>query len=370
MKHGAIGLLAGAAAVAFMTAGASAENVKIVYANYLNPKHTTNPVLVDYFNKVEKDTNGTVKFEYHFASSLLGGKDIPAGVRDGVADAGYFVGPYVPSQMPVDNFIGDFSFLNEDPLVMTGVNNELVLFECPECSDEYSKKFKTKFLATYALTPYVYHCKTEVRTLDDMKGKKVRGISGYAELARAMGAIPVNVNADEAYEALDRGTIDCALHSITSQKSRSYGEAAKFVITESLGGYMGASLFNIRNEKWAQLSKPQRDAIVKHLPELVTRSVFNYIREDEDVLEEYTKKGTKFYKAAPDLAKFIAEFRESYTPKAIKKGHERGVKNPEAIASSIVELRKKWTKLLAEKGRDQATFQQLLWDEIYSKIKT
>jgi TRAP-type C4-dicarboxylate transport system substrate-binding protein len=369
VKQRTIALLAGAAAVAWIGA-AQAETVKIVYANYLNPKHTTNPVLVDFFNNVERDTNGTVKFEYHFASSLLGGKDIPAGVRDGIADAGYFVGPYVPSQMPVDNFIGDFSFLADDTLAMTGVNNELVLFECQECADEYSKKFKTKFLATYALTPYVYHCKTEVRSLEDMKGKKLRGISGFAELARAMGAIPVNVNADEAYEALDRGTIDCALHSITSQKSRSYGEAAKFVITDSLGGYIGASLFNLRNDKWNQLTKAQRDAIVKNLPELVTRAVFNYIREDQEVLEEYTKKGTKFYKADPDLGKFIVEFRENYTPKAIEKGRERGVKNPEAIAEAILRLRAKWVKLLDERGRDPETFQKLLWEEIYSRIKT
>lgn len=369
MKSRLLGLAAGLS-VACAASMASAENVKIVYANYLNPKHTTNPVLVDFFNKVEKDTRGTVKFEYHFASSLLGGKDIPGGVRDGIADSGYFVGAYVPSEMPVDNFIGDFSFLNDDAVIMTGVNNELVLLKCPECADEYEKKFKTKFLATYALTSYVYHCKQEVRTLADMKGKKVRGISGYADLARAMGAVPVNVNADEAYEALDRGVIDCALHSITSQKSRSYGEAAKFVITDSLGGFLGASLFNVRLEKWAQMSKEQRDAIVRNLPELVTRSLFNYIREDEEVLDEYTKKGTKFYKAAPDLGKFIADFRESYTPKAIEKGKQRKVKDPEAIAQAIAELRAKWTKLIAENGRDPATFQKLLWQEIYSKIKT
>ncbi len=369
MRSKLLGLAAGLS-VACAASVAAAKDVKIVYANYLNPKHTTNPVLVDFFNKVEKDSGGTIKFEYHFASSLLSGKDIPGGVRDGIADGGYFVGAYVPSEMPVDNFIGDFSFLNDDALIMTGVNNELVLLKCPECSDEYEKKFKTKFLATYALTSYVYHCKDEVRTLADMKGKKVRGISGYADLARAMGAVPVNVNADEAYEALDRGVIDCALHSITSQKSRSYGEAAKFVITDSLGGFLGASLFNLRLEKWNQMSKAQRDAVVKNIPELVTRSVFNYIREDEEVLAEYTKKGNKFYKAAPDLGKFIADFRETYTPKAIEKGKQRKVKNPEAIAKALADLRVKWTKLIAENGREPATFQKLLWQEIYSKIKT
>lgn len=370
MKIRALGLALGLSALGLASAAYAADPVKIVYANYLNPKHTTNPVLVKFFEQVEKDSGGTVKFEYHFASSLLGGKDIPAGVRDGIADSGYFVGAYVPSDMPVDNFLGDFSLLNEDPVVMTGVNNELVLFNCPDCTEEYERRFKTKFLATYALTPYVYHCKDEIRTLADMKGKKLRAISAWADMSREMGAVPVNVNADEAYEALDRGAIDCAIHSITSQKSRSYGEAAKYVILDPLGGFVGASLFNLRVEKWNALTKAQRDAIVKNIPELVATSLFNYIREDEEVQAEYTKKGTKFYNAAPDLAKFLKDFRESYTPRAIEKGKQRRVKHPQEIADEIVKLKAKWTKLIAENGRDQATFQKLLWQEVYSKIKT
>lgn len=344
--------------------------VKIVYANYLGPKHTTNPVLVDFFRNVERDTNNTIKFEWHFGQSLLAGKDIPAGVRDGVADSGYFVGAYVPSEMPVDNYIGDFSLLNDDPLVMTGVVNELILFNCPDCTDEYERKFKTRFLSTIALTPYVYHCKPHIKSLADMKGKKLRAISGWVDMTRAMGAIPVNVNADEAYEALDRGTIDCAVHSITSQRSRSYGEAAKNVILDPIGGYLGASMFNLRVDKWKALTKAQRDAIVKHQPEMVQRAVFNYIREDEEVLKEYKAKGTNFYKADPDLGKFLAEFPAKYLPTAVDKGVKRGVKNAAQIAKDFERLRVKWKGLLDKNGRDPMVYRRLMWEEIYSKIPT
>jgi len=367
-----IAIVAGLGAALALGVGSLAyaqkDPIKIVYASYLGPKHTTNPVLIDYFGNVEKDTGGTVKFEWHFGQSLLPGKGIPGGVRDGIADSGYIVGAYVPSEMPVDNYIGDFSLLNDDPLVMTGVINELVLFNCPDCKKEYEEKFKTKFLSTIALTPYVYHCKPEIKSLADMKGKKVRAISGWVDLARGMGAIPVNVNADEAYEALDRGTIDCAVHSITSQRSRSYGEAAKNVILNPIGGYLGASMFNLRLEKWNQLNKDQRAAIVKHLPEMVTRAVYNYIREDAEVQKEYSTKGTNFYQADADLAKYLAEFPAKYLPTAVEKGKSRGVGNPQQIADEFARLTEKWKKLLAEKGRDQATYQKLMWDEIFSKI--
>lgn len=364
----AAGLAAALAGGAFGAVSAqAADPVNIIYANYLNPKHITNPVLVRFFQDVEKDSNGTLKFEYHFGSSLLSGKDIPGGVRDGIADAGYFVGAYIPTEMPVDNFLAEFSLLNDEPLVMTAVLNELELFDCPQCTAEF-KKFNTKFLATYALTPYVYHCRTELKSLADFKGKRVRGISAYADLARALGAVPVNVSPDEAYEALDRGIIDCALHSIAAQKARSYGEAAKFVILDPLGGFLGAALFDLRIDKWNALTVDQRKAIVKNLPELVTTSIFNYIKEDEEIVKEYTKKGTKFYHADPEFAAFVQNFAKKYTETAVQKGEKAGVKDPQKIAASLTQLADKWRGLLEKNGRDPATFKRLLWEEIYSKV--
>ncbi|MEP9350680.1 C4-dicarboxylate TRAP transporter substrate-binding protein [Xanthobacter sp. KR7-225] len=364
----AAGLAAATAGVPlFAGASLAADPVKIVYANYLNPKHITNPVLVRFFQDVERQSKGTLKFEYHFGSSLLSGKDIPGGVRDGIADAGYFVGAYIPTEMPVDNYLAEFSLLNDEPLVMTAVLNELELFNCPQCTEEF-RKFNTKFLATYALTPYVYHCRTELKKLSDFKGKRVRGISAYADLARALGAVPVNVSPDEAYEALDRGIIDCALHSIAAQKARSYGEAAKFVILDPLGGFLGAALFDLRIDKWNALTVDQRKAIVDNLPRLVTDSIFNYIREDEEIVQEYTKKGTKFYKADAEFGAFVESFAKKYTETAVQKGAKVGVKDPQKIADELTRLANKWRALLEKNGKDPETFKRLLWEEIYSKI--
>lgn len=368
MKHSLLKLAAGTLAALVITGTAQAET-KIVYANYLGLKHPTNPALERFFDRVKKDTNGSVVWEGHFASSLLGPKDIPAGVRDGIADAGYFVGVYVPSEMPVDNYLGDFSMMNDDALAMTGVNNELILLNCKECDDEYKKGFNTQFLGTYALTDYLLQCKEEFRTLDDFKNKKVRGFSGWSELVKAMGAVPVSISANEMYEALQRGTIDCATHSITNQKTRSLGEVAHNVILESLGGFMGGSTINIRTDKWESLTPSERTAILKNVPQLIAEAIYAYVQGDVDVQKEMEAKGNKFYAAGPKLAKFIQDFRADYIKtRAPEKGRERGVKDPEAIATKIVELRAKWDGLLAKHGRDQKTFEKLLWDEVYSKV--
>jgi len=343
------------------------ETTKIIYASYLNPLHITNPILTTFFDNVGKDSGGTIEYEMHVGGSLLSARDIPGGVRDGLADAGYFVGAYIPSEMPVDNYLAQFSLLNDAPLVMTGVLNELVLFNCPDCSDEY-RKFNTRPLGTYALPPYVYHCREELKTLADFKGKRVRGVASYGELARALGATPVNVSPDEAYEALDRGILDCALHSVAAQKSRSYGEAAKYVILDPLGGFLGASTMNLRIDTWNALSADQRKAITGNLSEMVSDAIFNYLKQDTDVIDEYTKTGTKFYHADPEFGEFVANFANGYEATAIEVGKTKGVAHPQEIADEIKRLRVKWTKLLEDNGRDQVTYQRLLEEEIFSKI--
>jgi len=342
---------------------------KIVYANYLGLKHPTNPALERFFKRVEKQTNGSVKWEGHFASSLLGPKDIPAGVRDGVADAGYFVGVYVPSEMPLDNYIGDFAMMNDDAIAMTGAINELILLDCEECDEEYRKDFKTQFLGTYSLTDYYFQCKKENHSLADFKNKKIRGFAGWSDLIRAMGAVPVSISANEMYEALERGTIDCATHSITNQRTRSLGEVAHYVVLDSLGGFMGGSAINISLAKWKKLTPAERTTILKNVPELVSDAVYNYVKLDIEVQKEMEAKGNKFYNGDADLAKFITDFRSDYLKnKAPAKGKKRGVKDPEKIASSINRLRDKWVALLDKHGRDQKTFEKLLWDEVYSKV--
>ncbi|MCB1151782.1 C4-dicarboxylate TRAP transporter substrate-binding protein [bacterium] len=350
------------------TAPAKAETT-LVYANYLGLKQPTNAALTAYFEAVERDTKGSVKWEAHYAGSLLGPKDIPAGVRDGIADGGYFVGVYVPSEMPVDNYIGDFSMRNDDAVAMTGVTNELILLECDECAQEYRRNFNTQFLGTYATTDYLYQCKEEVHGLADFKGKRIRGFSAWADLHKKLGAIPVSVSSSEMYEALQRGIIDCSMHYITSQRTRSLGEVAHYIITNSLGGFMGGSMINLRTDKWDKLTADERTVLLKHLPKLIATTVFNAVNLDIEVRKEMEANGNKFYAADADVAKVIDDFRHEYVQSAaIEKGRSRGVKNPEAIAKKILALRAKWDKLLKENGRDQATFEKLLWQEVYSKV--
>lgn len=346
-----------------------ADTVNIVYANYLSPKHPINATLTDLFQNIEEDSDNTITFEAHFAGSLLGGRDIPAGVRDGIADSGFFIGSYVPSEMKIDTFFSELGLLNDDALAMTGVLNEMLLLGCESCANQYEEKFATKYLGSYSTTSYVYHCKEQLDSLEDFKGKTLSGFSSYGQLGESLGAAVVNMGADDAFEALDRNVIDCAVHTISSQRGRSWGDVAKYVMTEPLGGFFGGSVFNMRLEKWDELSAEQKKVIIDNVPRFVAKSAITYLDEDQAVREEYTEKGTTFYPADPDLAAAIQEFRNNYAATATKTASRRGVDNAEEILAQVTALKEKWVALLDENGRDVDTFTRLLKEEIYNKLK-
>src|SRR3546814_8735514 len=69
---------------------------------------------------------------------------------------------------------------------------------------------KVRPLFAIVVEPYqFYTASKQVRTIDDVKGLKLRSTGGAMDIfARKIGAIPVRMAAPEARESLSRGTLD------------------------------------------------------------------------------------------------------------------------------------------------------------------
>jgi TRAP-type C4-dicarboxylate transport system substrate-binding protein len=80
--------------------------------------------------------------------------------------------------------------------------------------------------------------KKQVKTLDDMKGLKIRVAAGInGDLYRAVGIVPVFIASGEAFDALDKGTITASHGGLELIFRYKWNEAAKFYID----GYRSAS---------------------------------------------------------------------------------------------------------------------------------
>ena len=85
---------------------------------------------------------------------------------------------------------------------------ETVYFNCPECLEEV-KKLNAVPLGGWTTSAYLLSCTTPVKSLADLKGKRVRATGGNAEMFKMAGAVPVGATLVEAVSLLQRGGLDC-----------------------------------------------------------------------------------------------------------------------------------------------------------------
>ena len=90
-------------------------------------------------------------------------------------------------------------------------------------------------LGGWTTSAYLLACTTPVKTLADLKGKRVRATGGNAEMFKMAGMVPVGATLVEAVSLLQRGGLDCQ-HGIADWlRTFGYADFAKYVMDYPLG---------------------------------------------------------------------------------------------------------------------------------------
>ncbi|MDZ7761832.1 MAG: TRAP transporter substrate-binding protein [Desulfovermiculus sp.] len=105
--------------------------------------------------------------------------------------------------------------------------------------DKYlQQNFNVKLLSIVPYPAQVLFSRDEIKGLDDLKGKKIRG-SGWStsEFLSAAGAIGVTLSFDEVPQSLQRGVVDGAVTGSLSGYSAGWGEVTDYVYPLPIGGW-------------------------------------------------------------------------------------------------------------------------------------
>ncbi|HEY5209456.1 MAG TPA: TRAP transporter substrate-binding protein [Stellaceae bacterium] len=198
-----IGAAAAVAATGLIgRAARAAEHVK--WAVFTPDSEVTfKTVMKPYAATVEKETNGAVVFDM-FPNGMLGRAPgaQPQMLLDGVADIGWIVPSYSPGRFPdteVFELPGLFKDLAETDTVISRLSQTNLLHDY---GDFYN-------ISMFGTAPYSIHTNFPVKTVADLKGKKIRASSATESAAlRAFGAVPVGMPVTQIPEAISRHTID------------------------------------------------------------------------------------------------------------------------------------------------------------------
>lgn len=123
--------------------------------------------------------------------------------------------------------------------------------------DAFDKRLQTRFNAKVATLwpfgPQVFYCNKEIKSIDDVKGLKVRSFTpSMAALIQHLGAIPVTLQFSEVYPSLQRGVVDCGVTSPTSGNSGKWPEVTTHFLPLSVSGSVQGHFMNL--DYWKKFS--------------------------------------------------------------------------------------------------------------------
>lgn len=155
---------------------------------------------------ITQATHGQVQIQPYYNQSLCKGADTWTSVVNGVADIGWMVMGYWPGIASSSSVI-TLPFLPFKSSVQSSGIYWQLLQKYPFMMNEYGPNI---VLACITTTPYfLITTKKQVKTLDDWKGLKIRVLAGGpVDMAKAMGAVPLDIPMPDTYLDLQKGVID------------------------------------------------------------------------------------------------------------------------------------------------------------------
>ena len=189
------------------TAGWASAQTTLIYGE-AGPNRGVRAEGTQWFvEQVGKLSNGDLKIDVNWGGALFSDKAAVQSLRDGVADLGSVIGVYFPADM-IAYGLADLPIPNTDPWVgMKAVDR---IMRTDEKVRENLAKQNLVYVGTYTTSAVQVGCKGKsIKTLDDLKGLKVRGVGVYGKVFADLGATPVDMSVYEAYQGLETGLIDC-----------------------------------------------------------------------------------------------------------------------------------------------------------------
>lgn len=185
------------------------------------------------------------RLEFHAPFDLVPLPEVFHAVRDGMVQGGITGTPYYSGDWPLGSFHALPGIIREDPEFQEVINN--VVWNYWEKS--LREKFNIQLMAVNNWAGITLFCNSPIRTVEDFRGKKLRGMGYYDSLAfEKVGAKGMQVPWTEAFLAVQRKIVDGLNCGIPSFESLGFWQYCKYINKWPIHG-TGASGFTIMNGK-------------------------------------------------------------------------------------------------------------------------
>ena len=198
-----------AGALALATVSAKAETITLKLSHFVPPQHAFHKWVVEWTQKIEKESGGRLKFEIYPNGQLVGppNRQFDA-ARNGITDIAFCIHGVTPGRYPMTELAN---------LPFTWPSSGVSLPEMGKRMTELAPKYLAAehtglhILFMSMANPVVLWSKTPINSIADYKGKKIRYASiTNKQLLEAMGAVALLIPPQESQDALAKGIAEGA----------------------------------------------------------------------------------------------------------------------------------------------------------------
>lgn len=275
---------------------------ELSYATPYPPSHPFSRADQRWIDFVAKRSGGRLLIRPIWSGALLSADMSLEELRHGVSDIGLITPIYARGGAHLIRVQSGF-YSEAD-----SIESQLALYRCLERDSAQIRRELSglKVLAVQGgLLPGVVTRNTQVRSLSDLKGLRLRAPTELLPVLRNLGADPVNMPMGEVYSAMAKGVIDGLIAPPDTFKALHLAEVARyyFELKVPRGAYPARAM---GKRRWARLSVDQQ-AILRESTAVWEAALADEIRRSEQVGRQAAAGRIAFSHASgADQARFDA----------------------------------------------------------------
>lgn len=242
---------------------------------------------------VEEKTGGRIIVNLYPGATLGGSRAVWEDVSGGVYDLGLLCNVYYPESPFLIPAVNDLPFAYGN--APSGeANVAYQKFLDLYIDSDFEEKVGVKILYMFPSDPYMLFSTKAAGTADALRGLKIRVPGpGWDAVYQEWGAVPVSMAPEDAYTALERGTLDIMVYSFVGGYGFKYHEVAPYML--DFPAFRTSCSFAMNPDFYRQLPSDLQQLMDEELgPALGQFAVNAYTNKTAEVREAIANEGGEF----------------------------------------------------------------------------
>jgi len=285
---------------------AQGKVLELTYGSPYGPDHTFSRTDKKWMAKIEKETNGQVKFKPFWGGAIIGPTaDAIDEVIKGVADVG-FISP-AQSRTGYDIAKASFLFFSGTPFEEGARIFMDVLKKYPVIEQEYKN---LKVMGWSSGLEYNLLTKKPARKLSDIKGMRLKTLGEIVTVLRDLGVEGMASPMSEVYVSMQKGILDGGFVTYSTLKTMRFAEVAKYMTLVHLyRPHTGSRVMNLT--AWNKLPPDIQKVFQNNVGWFGLEADKDVDQDEQEGVEFGKKNGVEFINLPKeDIVKFYGLVQE------------------------------------------------------------